>query len=78
MFKKTKEETKLEERPLKTRTVVILSLLEGAGAVGIWFLLRPGTWGERFVTLCIILIYLVIIAVVTYLHGKKVKDRPKS
>ena len=68
----------MEERPLKKRTVAILSLLEIAGMAGIWFLLRPGTWGERVGTLCIILIYLVFIAAVMYFYGQKVKDRPKS
>ena len=68
----------MEERPLKKGTVAILGLLEIAGMAGIWFLLRPGTWGERVVTLCIILIYLVIIATVMYFDVLKIKDRPTS
>ena len=67
----------MEERPLKKRTEAILYIFEGAGAAGIWFLLRPGAWGERVVTLSIILIYLVIIAAVMYFDVLKVKDRPK-
>ena len=67
-----------QERPFKKRTEVILSLLEVAGMVGIWFLLSPVTWGERVGTLCIILIYLVIIAAVMYFDVLKIKDRPKS
>ena len=68
----------MEERPLKKRTEAILYLFEGVGAAGIWFLLSPDTWGERVVTLCIILIYLVIISAVMYFDLFKIKDRPKS
>lgn len=63
---------------MKARTEIFLSLLLFSGQVGIWFLLRPGTWGERVATLCFMLISLVIIAAVLYFYGKKVKDRPKS
>lgn len=68
----------MEKRPLKKGTVAILYLFEFSGMVGIWSLLRPGTWGERVVTLCIILIYLVIIAAVLYFDVLKINDRPKS
>ena len=59
---------------LNKKTLFILYLLEAAGAVGIWFLLRPETWGERVGTVSLILIYLVIIAAVSYFYGRN-KDR---
>ena len=61
---------------MNKRTEILMSLLLLAGQAGIWFLLRPGTWGERVATLCFMLISLVIIAAVLYFYGKKIKDRP--
>ena len=63
---------------MNKRTEILMSLLLLAGQAGIWFLLRPGTWGERVATLCFMLISLVIIAAILYFYGQKVKDRPKS
>ena len=63
---------------MKKRTEILMSLGLLAGQAGIWFLLRPGTWGERVATLCFMLISLVIVAASFVFYGKKVKDRPKS
>ncbi len=69
----------MNDRAITKRAEVILYLLEAVGALGIWFLLRPETWGERVGTGSFILIYLVIISVISYFYGKKPnKDRPKT
>ncbi len=67
------------ERTIKKSTEAILYFLEFWLMVGIWFLLSPDTWGERVVTLFIMIIVLAIIASVSYFDLlRKAKDRPKS